>query len=305
MKQILVVAILCFANLSAFPQKTVYHDSFTEDFDNPTSLYFKPNSEGKKADFTCKSGVRTLLHPWKKILALKIDPEEKPGAGVGPEIISKGYTHFGTYSARLKVPDVRKKQPDAGAVIGYFTYNVDSVPGLSEIDFEWLVADPEIIYVGTWTGERGNLKRIGRTLNLASGKIYNTSYREMKSGFSEPLKGEQNQPEFITPVKDYDASARFYTYGFDWHPDGIRWWMLNSSSRDTVVLWDYKGSSLGIPQNRSRYRMNFWYTDKWAVETNPKSTERPKHRYRTEIDWMSYVPYYSVTASGFRNKQGF
>src|SRR5678809_979955 len=80
---------------------------------------------------------------------------DSAGAGRGPEIISNNFTYYGTYSARLKVPDVRNIQPNTGVVVGYFTYFMDSVYGLSEIDFEWLVADPSIIYIGTWTGNRG------------------------------------------------------------------------------------------------------------------------------------------------------
>lgn len=82
----------------------------------------------------------------------------------------------------MKVPDVRKQQPNTGAVVGYFTYHMDSIAGLSEIDFEWLVADPTIIYVGTWTGAQGQLARIGRTINLSKGIIYSTSYRDGHGG---------------------------------------------------------------------------------------------------------------------------
>ena len=67
------------------------------------------------------------------------------------------------YATRLRIPDIRNIQPNAGAVVGYFTYHVDSVPGLSEIDFEWLIADPEIIYIGTWTGHKGDLKIVPST----------------------------------------------------------------------------------------------------------------------------------------------
>ena len=93
--------------------------------------------------------------PGSKVLLFKIDPTDSAGAGRGPEIISNDFTYFGTYSARLKVPAVKDVQPNTGAVVGYFTYYMDNVYGLSEIDFEWLVADPSIIYIGTWTGYQG------------------------------------------------------------------------------------------------------------------------------------------------------
>jgi hypothetical protein len=290
MKQISLIPILLTFGISAFAQQDKYHGPFREDFKRHSSKNFQAHTGGKGADFIWKLGVRSPTERKTKILSFKIDPADSAGAGKGPEIISKYYTHFGTYASRLRIPDVRNVQPDAGAVVGYFTYHVDSVPGLSEIDYEWLIADPEIIYIGTWTGQRGDLRRIGRTINLAKGIIYNTSYKERKSGFNRPLTGLQDQPDTIPPLTGYDASKQFYTYGFDWYPDRIRWWMIHPETADTLVLWDYQGSQEGIPQNRTRYRMNFWYTDSWPVQSNPNSIERPLHPYETEIDWMSYDP---------------
>jgi hypothetical protein len=281
--------IILFAGLQAMSQQSTYQKPFKENFRKSSSKYFKAHTEGKGASFIWEFGTKSSIRPGKKILAFRIDPEDRAGAGLGPEIVSKQFTHFGTYAARIKIPDVRKIQPDAGAVVGYFTYHMDSIPGLSEIDFEWLVADPQIIYIGTWTGQPGELKRIGRTLNLAEGTIYNTSYRERLTGVSEPFTGLQNYPDHVPAVKDYDASSRFYTYGFDWYPTRIRWWMVNPSTADTVVLWDYRGKC--IPQNKSLYRFNFWHTNNWSVETNPKSTEKPQHPYETEMDWILYKPF--------------
>jgi hypothetical protein len=289
-KQLFVTAIILIAGISAFAQQDKYHSNFVENFNRSSPKNFQPITGGKGADFIWQFGVRSPSERKTKILSFKIDPEDSAGAGRGPEVISKYFTHFGTYAARLKIPDVRNIQPDAGAVVGYFTYHVDNVPGLSEIDFEWLIADPQVIYIGTWTGPRGDLRRIGRTLNMANGIIYNTSYKERLSGYNRLLTGAQNQPETIPAIEGYDASSRFYTYGFDWYPDRIRWWMIHPATADTVVLWDYRESLEGIPQNRSRYRLNFWHTDSWPVETNPYSIEKPLHPYETEIDWMSYDP---------------
>ncbi len=288
--RIFLIAVI-FIGSSAFIKKNKNNGGFFENFSRSSSRNFKPHTGGKGADFIWKFGVRSPSDRKTKVLSLKIDPEDPAGAGRGPEVISNNFTHFGSYATRLKIPDVRNIQPDAGAVIGYFTYHVDDSIGLSEIDFEWLIADPEIIYVGTWTGPRGDLRRIGRTINMAKGIIYNTSYRERLSGLTRPLTGLQNQPESVPVVEGYDASSQFYTYGFDWYPDRIRWWMLHPATADTLVLWDYQGSLEGIPQNNTRYRMNFWHTDSWPVETNPNSIEKPLHPYETEIDWMSYDPF--------------
>jgi hypothetical protein len=291
MKQVILSLIFFFAALTAYSQQDKFHKSFFEDFNRSSSKYFKHHSGGNSAEFTYEFGKRSLTERKTKILSFKIDPEDPAGAGRGPEIISNEFTHFGTYAARLKIPDVRNTQIDAGAVVGYFTYHVDSGPGLSEVDFEWLIADPEIIYIGTWTGPNGDLRRIGRTINMAKGIIYSSTYKERLSGIEIPLNGLQNQPETLPAIEGYDASSQFHTYGFDWYPDQIRWWMIHPVTADTVVLWHYQGSQVGIPQNRSRYRLNFWHTNNWPVHTNPNSIQKPLYPYELEIDWMSYDPY--------------
>jgi hypothetical protein len=287
MKSLVLKAIIVCLFLSAATVEPSYK-SFREDFDGSSPKHFTYSSTGNKADFTRAFGLKSSTEPGTSIMSFKIDPNDPAGAGRGPEIISNEFTHFGTYSARLKVPDVRSEQPNVGAVVGYFTYHMDDAMGLSEVDFEWLIADPTVIYVGTWTGPRGSLKRIGRTINLANGTIYETTYREGHQGAREPLTGMQNQPETIKAIEGFDASSQFYTYGFDWQSDHLRWWMLHPVTADTVVLWDYRGSQRGIPQNESKYRLNFWHTKDWSVATNPNSLEKPLKPYEVEVDWMTY-----------------
>ncbi|WP_035455799.1 glycoside hydrolase family 16 protein [Algoriphagus terrigena] len=265
-----------------------FHEAFREDFSSSKPEYFHYGSTGTKAGFKWQSGKKSKTELGSKILSFKLNPKEDAGPGKGPEIISDKFTHFGSYSTRLKVP-AATDQPNVGAVVGYFTYHNDTLLGLSEVDMEWLIADPEVIYVGTWTGKSGQLKRVGRTINLAKGIIYTTEYREDHREIREQLSDESNLPESIAAIEGFDASAQFHTYGFDWHPDRIRWWMLHPATADTVVLWDYQGEK-GIPQHPSRYRMNFWHTDNWAVETNPNSLEKPEKRFELEVDWMEYVP---------------
>ncbi len=284
-------SVIFIAGLSACTLQDKFENPFIENFDHSRSGYFKYHTTGIPADFKYAFGVSSPSSPGTKIMSFKLDPDDSAGAGRGPEIVSRHFTYFGTYAARLKIPDVKSIQPDAGAVVGYFTYYMDREKGLSEIDIEWLIADPEIIYVGTWTGPRDSLRRIGRSINLAKGIIYDNSTRVGHSGKRSPLTGEQDQPKTIQAINDYNASTGFYTYGFDWYPDRLRWWMIRPVTRDTVVLWNYHGSKLGIPQNKSLYRMNFWRTKDWAPETNPAATERPLHPYELEVDWMSYSPF--------------
>ena len=277
--------------------KAEYHKAFVEDFSKSTSKYFmqRRDKRDEATDFRYFPGNVSLSEKGTDVLLYRIDPQDPAGAGRGPEIISRKYTSYGTYAARIRIPDVTKVQPNVGAVVGYFTYNMEPGKSLSEIDWEWLIADPEIVYIGTWTGPRGNLQRIGRTINLAKGIIYNTIYRSGKDGnIDHPLTGLQNQPETVPVIEGFNASKQFYTYGFDWYPDRLTWWILHPETEEKIVLWDYQGSTpdfTGIPDNHTYYRLNFWHTNNWPVETNPLSIEKPAYPFELEVDWMSYTPF--------------
>ena len=277
--------------------KAEYHKAFVEDFSKSTSKYFmqRRDKRDEATDFRYFPGNLSLSEKGTDVLLYRIDPQDPAGAGRGPEIISRKYTSYGTYAARIRIPDVTKVQPNVGAVVGYFTYNMEPGKSLSEIDWEWLIADPELVYIGTWTGPRGNLQRIGRTINLAKGEILYTIYRSGKDGnINHPLTGLQNQPETIPAIEGFNAAKHFYTYGFDWYPDRLTWWILHPETGEKIVLWDYQGSTpdfTGIPDNHTYYRLNFWHTNNWPVETNPDSIEKPAYPYEVEVDWMSYTPF--------------
>lgn len=306
---IISAAITLAAIIPAHAQdsKPVYHKAFKEDFSKQTSEYFNYNYRVSGDDFRYYSNHPSLSEEGTDIMMYRIDPNDPAGAGKGPEIISKDYTFYGSYAARIKVPKAKDVQPNVGAVVGYFTYNIDKIIGQSEIDIEWLIADPQIIYVGTWTGKKGAHNRIGRIINLASGEILETIWRSevrhedgsVTKVPNTPFKGRQNKPETIEAIPGYDASEHFYVYGWDWYPDRLVWWMEHPESGKKIVLWDYKGkvvfpdqpSKTGVPCIKSRYRLNFWHTNNWPVETNPHSIEAPLYPYELEIDWMSYTPF--------------
>ena len=155
-----------------------FMDTFIENFNSDRPEFF--NCHGTY-NYRYYPNVPSLSEKGSDVMVMRIDPTTKSGAGRGPEIGTKTLTHFGTYTARIRVPDVKKVQPNIGAVVGYFTYRMDKTFGLSEIDFEWLIADPTLIYVGTWTGPNAN-QRVGRTIDLAKGKILYTIYRSDADG---------------------------------------------------------------------------------------------------------------------------
>ncbi len=270
---------------------------FTEDFSSTSPQYLSTN--GSSLRYYC--GVPSLSEEGTDVMLMRINPSDPAGAGRGPEIATHKNTHFGTYSARIRVPDVKKAQPNIGTVVGYFTYRFSQGFGLSEIDFEWLIADPTLIYIGTWTSDPynvNNLQRVGRTINLATGKILYTNYRSYHDGNKNHYFSESDEaamtPKTISAIKGYDASKQFYVYGFDWYPDRLTWWIEHPETKEKIILWDYKGTTpnfSGIPQPPTTYLLNFWHTNDWSVDTNPRSTEAPKYPYFLEVDWMKYEPY--------------
>ena len=107
---------------------------------------------------------------------MRIDPADGEGWGKGPQVITKDYTFYGTYSARMRVPDIRKAQKNLGAAAGLYVHDNDEKYGCSAIDFELRIADPTKVYLAAWTGKEGELNRISRTIDLATGTIIDCSY---------------------------------------------------------------------------------------------------------------------------------
>ena len=296
-----IIALLIPALVWAQDPDTRFMGAFKEDFDGSKPQYFSGGSAPRLF-----FGVPSLTEKGTTVMLERIQPSDPAGAGRGPEISSSKRTHFGTYSARLRVPDVKAAQANVGAVVGYFTYRFTQGYGLSEIDFEWLIADPRLIYIGTWTSAPdnvGNLQRVGRTINLAEGKILYTNYRSYHDGNRNHNFDNSDDaaltPRTIAAIPGYDASKKFYVYGFDWYPDRLTWWIEHPDTGEKIILWDYKGkkvfpdqpSKTGVPCLKSKYRLNFWHTNNWPVETNPLSVEAPRYPYELEIDWMSYTPF--------------
>ncbi len=304
-----IIALLIPALVWAQDPDTRFMGAFKEDFDGSKPQYFSGGSAPRLF-----FGVPSLTEKGTTVMLERIQPTDPAGAGKGPEISSTKLTHFGTYSARLRVPDVKKAQPNVGAVVGYFTYRFTQGFGLSEIDFEWLIADPTIIYIGTWTSAPnnvGDLQRVGRTINLAKGQILYTNYRSYHDGGKNHNFASDDDaalsPRTIPAISGYDASKQFYVYGFDWFPDRLTWWIEHPETGEKVILWDYQGTTpnfSGSPQPPTTYLMNFWHTNDWSVDTNPQSKQAPKYPYCLEVDWMKYEPYDEINIK-WREDNGY
>ena len=122
-KPILLLSVIALSLASFVASAQTDTDSrfmrpFTEEFDTSSPQFF--STGGSALRYLC--GVPSFTEKGTDVMLMRISPSDPAGAGRGPEIATHKSTHFGTYSARIRVPDVKKVQPNVGAVVGYFTY---------------------------------------------------------------------------------------------------------------------------------------------------------------------------------------
>jgi|GEM_PF-293680 len=309
MKKSFILLILFTAATHILAQNITFMNSFTENFNtSATPSNFRFGSGGANRS-TWTSGVESEIEPGTRVMRLAMHPDNAAEPWQGPNFESTRLTQFGRYSARIKIPSV-DVQPLVGGVVGFFTYyndeyndqlpkdeNKDGLNDNSEIDFEWLIANPQLVYMTAWTDHdvrTGTCKKVARIVNLATGQILTTNYLNGRLGSSGVrLTGIENQPETIRAIPGFDASKQFYTYGFDWRTDNIRWWILNPENElDTITLWDYRENPAveerRITQKPAYLLINFWHTNNWDAEGVRGSREKPNSIFYADFDWVRY-----------------
>jgi hypothetical protein len=231
-----------------------------------------------------------------KSLRLTVPANIVAGAGRGPEVETKASYRFGTFSARLKSVDTRG-QPDAGIITGLFTYfnngtdqTGDGLPDNSEIDFEWLGAEPQSVYLTMWTDYRASderHKRVTRKINLATGTIEFCNFTESFSGPEVKLTGNENLPSTVQAIPGYNSATTYYEYGFSWTASRVTWWIVLPGGTKSI-LWDYQGPAARIPGRSSTFMINAWHSDNWPPETRPTAVRPPTAPVSMFVDWVQY-----------------
>jgi len=315
-----LIFLILLAVVSHISAQPTMMNSFTENFNSsasPPNFRFGTNRDSNQD--TWASGVESEIEPGTRVMRLAMHPDNAADPWQGPNFETRNLTRFGRYSARIKIPSV-EDQRLVGGVVGFFTYyndeyNTQLTPdengnGLndnSEIDFEWLIANPQLVYMTAWTDHHvptGQCRKVARIVNLATGQILTTNYLAGRLGSSGVrLTGVENQPETIRSIPGFDASKNFYTYGFEWKTDNIRWWILNPENvLDTIVLWDYKENPTvterRITQKPAYLLFNFWHTNNWDAEGVPGSREKPNRIFHADFDWIRYETLADIGGSG-------
>jgi hypothetical protein len=182
-------------------------------------------------------------------------------------------------------------------VTGFFTFfNNGSdatgcgLPDNSEIDFEWLCAEPHVVHLTMWTNFRETddaHRKVFREIDLAAGIIRRTCYDEVWGSY-QPLSGVEAQPASIQPIPGYNSGTAYYEYGFTWALDRVTWWIVRPDTGLPMILWDYRGPAARITSRPAQIMTNVWHTNTWAPDDVPGAIQKPTVPITAFVDWTRF-----------------
>ncbi len=213
-----------------------------------------------------------------KALRLQLNARPDPGPRQGVTIASTNPAYrYGTYGSRMKSADCRG-QDRPGVVTGTFLYSMDHSDanrnGLTdndEIDFEFLCGQPDVVWMTLWTDYdelRDIPRKISRVVNLRTGKVLYNCYLVSWAKPCEPLLTGENSPAAVTPVAGFNSATQFHTYTFNWQPNRVTFYASDHAG-NRILLWDYRGPKVRIPQKPATFMQNVWHTPTWDPFNGP------------------------------------
>ncbi|MDQ1292954.1 MAG: hypothetical protein QG608_835 [Actinomycetota bacterium] len=228
-----------------------------------------------------------------KALELRLGANPEPTPAGAAEVDSKKTFLYGTFTSRLRAADC-SEQPGTGVVTGAFTYfndgsdkDKDGLPDNSEIDFEFLCSQPNVIYLTIWTDYRASdeaQRRVTRVIDLEAGKVLSTCYLE-NFGDCRALSGAEATPSTVPAVSGYSSSTAYHDYSFTWTSTGVIFWTETDGKK--ITLWDYRGPRDRIPQRSAHYLLNVWHTATWPTLDDPGSVKSPTSAVSVYVDRSS------------------
>jgi hypothetical protein len=271
--------------------------TFTEEWDDITTQHFTLQPRPRNTITVVPDDTEAD----DGLLEMRLGARPGVGPGNGAQIQSTALYTSGTFSTKLKTADC-SAQPNAGVVTGFFTFfndgtdlDRDGLDDNSEIDFEWLCAKPEEIYLTMWTDfeeSTGAQERVLRYINLQTGVIRRQCFFR-RFGFQncEDLTNapNENMPTTITPIDDYAPHQKFYEYGFTWSTSRVQWWVVDLSVQPprTIILWDYRRPDR-IPTRAARYLTNIWHTTSFLPLGMPSAKQKPRIPISQFVDSTAY-----------------
>jgi beta-glucanase (GH16 family) len=232
--------------------------AFTDDFSTPVPEFFDLTVRETREDFRYFPGFPSLSENGKTVLMLRVDPSDAAGAERGAILTSKEFVHYGSYAARIRIPDIVAVQPNAGVCVDFSLRDDDPAFGLDEITLELRLADRQNVYTRLLRREPG-----------ADG---------------DPAGKEAVNAPGIT---SFNAASRFYLYGLDWSEGKVVWWVQTSESAEKTTLAE---TSENVPAQPLRLELRFYHSKLYPAQGQASSIQAPMYPYELEADWIKYTP---------------
>jgi hypothetical protein len=185
------------------------------------------------------------------------------GPGWATELQTAATRSYGIYVARLRPA---RAPGSVGVVSAFFTYFNDGLDhdgdGLidnHEIDYEFVAAEPSVIYLTVWTAYQADatgelFRKVTRKVNLRTGRVWQT-----------PPGGEGTYDLVeIEPLgwraRRFIAANAYRTYRFDWEPTAVTFAVDLEDGHGVRTLWDLSGApNVVIPSHPAPCFLNLWH----------------------------------------------
>lgn len=173
------------------------HSAFDDTFAGASNVFgFATRASGD--DFRYFTGFPSWNERGTNLLVLRVDPAEPAGIQDCIKVLTRDYTYYGSYSIRLRLPDIKAVQPNNGIKVALTCAEQDEKYGYSTIEMMCKMADPSYVYTNTIAG-----------VDRSSAFVHD-------------------------PVDGFKPSGAYYTYGFDWTADKVAWWIMVGSEKKVI-----------------------------------------------------------------------
>jgi hypothetical protein len=239
--------------------------AFTDDFSAPLSAAWNPPRTEEPGSSVTSPFVDARASDGQvvELLFPGGTASDHSGPAYATELQTVASGGFGVYEARLRTP---KGSRMTGLVSGFFTYfndgldhDLDGIADNHEIDFEFLAAEPTVIYLSVWTeyesdGPTESFRKTTRKIDLRSGRVWQTP------------DGGEDQYELVEVeplpfrLKKFRHARAYATYRFDWQSDRVEYSIDVGDGEGFRTLWTLTGAAdETIPSIEAPLFFNVWH----------------------------------------------
>lgn len=230
-------------------------NAFEEGFDAASSDHFTAVRRATGGDFRYYPAFPSFTESGSTVLMLRLDPSVSAGPENGAVMLGNGHTTFGSYSVRVRMPDIVSVQPRAGACVEFSLEDSDEAFGDDAIAVYLRIADQKHIYVRQ---------------------------------YHKDAQLTVDDDAAIGPtLASFNCATKFYIYGIDWSPEKLSWWYKTSPNAAKKVLAE---TSENVPQQPLRPVFRFYHSKVHPASGNTSATQAPNYPYEMEVDYITYAP---------------